>query len=62
MQFILICPIYGGYRKKYIKPYYWKNPSMSKLLQLFNAQNVKELYSLGTLIHSNQLKDKTRFT
>lgn len=50
-HFILICPIYEGYRKKYIKPYYWKKPSMCKLLQLFNVENVKELCNLGKFIH-----------
>lgn len=50
-QFILICPIYEGYRKKYIKPYYWKKPSMCKLLQLFHVENVKELCNLGKFIH-----------
>lgn len=23
LRFILICPIHEGYRKKFIKPYYW---------------------------------------
>ena len=31
----------------YIKPYYYRNPSVFKLLQLLSVQNVKELRNLG---------------
>ena len=33
-----------------IRPYYWRKPSVFKLLQLFNITNVKELCNLGKYI------------
>ena len=47
LHFILICPLYTNIRHKYIKPYYWKSPSVYKLIQLFALQNVKQLCNLG---------------
>ena len=40
-HFILKCPLYKGFRKFLIKPYYWKKPSMYKYIQLLSSNNVK---------------------
>jgi hypothetical protein len=50
-HFILKCPVYNNLRKRYIKPYYWKKPSVFKLLQLYSAQNIKDMCNLGKFIH-----------
>ena len=46
-HFILKCPFYSTLRQTYIKPYYYRNPSVFKLVQLLSVQNVKELRNLG---------------
>ena len=51
MHFILLCPLYLGLRSCLIKPYYWKKPSVYKLLQLLSTTNVKELCNLGKFIY-----------
>ena len=50
MHFILLCPMYTNLRCNLIKPYYWRKPSVFKLLQLFNKTNVKQLCNLGKYI------------
>ena len=50
MHFILLCPMYTNLRCNLIKPYYWRKPSVFKLLQLFNITNVKQLCNLGKYI------------
>ena len=42
-HFILICPTYRDIRKKFIKKYYWSNPSLYKV-QLLNVNNVRDLH------------------
>ena len=49
-HFVLKCPVYCDLRKKYIKHYYWRRPSVFKLVQLLSVNNVKELCSLGKFI------------
>ena len=49
-HFVLKCPVYCDLRKKYIKQYYWRRPSVFKLVQLLSVNNVKELCSLGKFI------------
>ena len=46
-HFILKCPFYSNLRHTYIKPYYYRNPSVFKLVQLMSVQNVRELRNLG---------------
>ena len=46
-HFILECIKYNDLRQKYIKPYYWRNPSVYKLVQLMSVRNIKELNNLG---------------
>ena len=37
-------------RKKFIKPYYFRKPSVFKLVQLLATQNVSELLGLGKFL------------
>ena len=46
-HFVLSCPLYSDLRKKYIKCYYWRRPSMFKLVQLFSVRNRKTLCNLS---------------
>ena len=39
MHFILLCPMYINLRCNLIKPYYWRKPSVFKLLQLVSIAN-----------------------
>ena len=48
---ILKCPLYNRLRCQYIKSYYRRNPSMYKLINLLNTNNVKELCMLGKFLH-----------
>lgn len=50
-HFVLKCPYYFELRKKYIKTYYYKNPSVFKLIQLLSVQNVSELGNLGKYLN-----------
>ena len=50
-HFILICPLYRDIRLKYIKTYYYKRPSMLKLVQLLSVQNVKSLNNLAKYLN-----------
>ena len=49
-HFILVCQRYNLLRKQFIKPYYWKNASTFKLVQLLNAENISTLRNLGKYI------------
>ena len=44
------CPRYDTCRKLYIKPYYVRNPSMAKLIQLLNTDNTTEMQKLAIFI------------
>jgi hypothetical protein len=46
-HFILECSRYDDLRRKYIKQYYWRNPSAYKLVTLSSVRNVKELNNFG---------------
>ena len=50
-HFILTCPLYNNLRIKYIKSYYYRRPSMFKLVQLLSVQNVKILCNLGKYLY-----------
>lgn len=54
-HFLLVCPLYDIFRKKYIKPYFWRRPSTFKLVQLLSSENVKIMINLGKCIN-NSLK------
>lgn len=51
-HFILICPFYAELRKKYIKSFYYKKPSVFKLSKLLSVNNTKELNNLGKYLSS----------
>ena len=50
-HFVCVCPACVHIRKKYIKQYYWKRPSMFKLVQLFNTENRKALNGLAKYVY-----------
>ena len=50
-HFVCVCPTYVHIRKKYTKQYYWKRPSMFKLVQLFNTENRKALNGLAKYVY-----------
>ena len=56
-HFILKCPLYQTLRTKYIKPYYYRRPSVFKLVQLLSVSNVKDLCNLGKFLYNS---DKLR--
>ena len=57
-HFIFICPLYYDIRLKYIKPYYFRYPSMLKLIQIFTSQSVKVLSNLAKyLTHANKRRE-----
>ena len=51
-HFILVCPLYHSLRKQYIKPYYWKNTSVYKLIKLLKINNIKKLRQFGKYLYS----------
>ena len=51
-HFILVCPLYNSLRKQYIKHYYWKNPSVYKLIKLLNIYNIKQLRQFWKYLYS----------
>ena len=59
-HFILICPQYFDLRIRYIKKYYYTRPSMLKLVQLFQKDNLTHLknfarYVIEAFKHRNSL-------
>ena len=49
-HFVLVCSLYITLRKKIIPSYYWRRPSMFKIIDLLNSNNVCLLQKLGSLI------------
>jgi hypothetical protein len=49
-HFIIECKLYQELRKKYIKPYYYRYPSMFKAIQLFQSENESELRKLAVFV------------
>jgi len=57
-HFILVCPLYINLRKLYIQRYYWKKPSVFKLINVFNIRSIKHLRNLGIfLYHATNLRN-----
>ena len=50
-HFILKCPIYNDLRVNYIKNYYYRRPSVFKLVQLLSVNNVKIVNNLGKYLY-----------
>ena len=50
-HFIFECPLYFHLRVKYIKKYYWKHPSMMKLIELCKTDNVIEIKNFSKYVY-----------
>ena len=46
-HFILICPFYKDIRENYIRQFYYRKPSMFKLIKLLNCSNINTLNGIG---------------
>ena len=54
---LLECPTYDNLRRKYIKQFYWKIPSVYKVIVLLSVKNIKELNQLSKYIYEcNKLR------
>ena len=49
-HYILICPYFRLNRELYIKPYYYRRPSMMQFEQLFSSKNKRTLSKLAKFI------------
>ena len=50
-HFMLECPVYASIRKQLINGYYWRRPSMHKLVKLFNTTKRKEIIALAKYVY-----------
>ena len=50
-HFMLKCPVYASIRKQLINGYYWRRPSMYKLVKLFNTTKRKEIIALAKYVY-----------
>ena len=46
-HFVFECSLYLAQRKNHISKYYWKRPSMMKLIELFSSENTKQLQKIS---------------
>ena len=58
-HFMLKCPTYQEFRIKFLKPYYYRIPSVFKLTQLLSTENVRELCNIGKFIKNAFIVRKT---
>ena len=58
-HFMLKCPTYQEFRVKFLKPYYYRRPSVFKLTQLLSTENVRELCNIGKFIKNAFIVRKT---
>ena len=49
-HYLFVCPKFSEERKQYIKPYYYRHPSMYKSIQLFQSKNTKVIRNLCLMI------------
>ena len=49
-HFLFKCVCYNDIRRRRIKPYYWNNPSVFKLIKLLNSTSSVELINLAIYI------------
>ena len=49
-HFVLECPIYVEFRRRYISKYYWQRPNMLKFIQLICSEHCKTLKNLSVFI------------
>ena len=60
-HFILICPCYSDTRKKFIRKYFYKNPSMFKFIELLKSDNRTNIVNLTNFI-KNAVSIRTSLT
>ena len=48
---VLICPIYLHFRKRHIKPYFYKRPSVHKFIELMQSSNKCIIKNLGKYVY-----------
>ena len=60
-HFILICSCYSDIRKKYIRKYFYQNPSMYKFIELLKSDNRTNIVNLAYFI-KNALSIRTTLT
>ena len=58
-HFILICPVYDEIRHKFLKPYFYKKPSMYKLINLLTSKKFKELCNIAKFLKSASILRKS---
>ena len=59
-HFILECPTLADFREKFIKPFYYRRPSVYKLVQLLSTKNTKLLVKLSKYLLNATERRKTR--
>ena len=58
-HFILTCPLYSHIRRKYLKPYYCRWPTITKFKILMSTNNKSELINIAKYIyHANNLREE----
>jgi hypothetical protein len=50
-HFVIVCPACHMLRVKYIKPFYFKHPSVFKFIELMQSEKVATLNKLGRFVH-----------
>ena len=50
-HFLLVCPLYRELRKKYLKSYYCRWPTLNKFDQLMSSKSKNELFNLSKYIY-----------
>jgi hypothetical protein len=48
---IMECSLYNNIRQRLIQRYFWKRPSMYKLIELFNTNREKKIRSLAKFVY-----------
>ena len=58
-HFLLVCPLYRELRKKYLKSYYCRWPTLNKFDQLMSSKSKNELFNLSKYIYfATKLRDE----
>ena len=52
-HFVLVCPVYSILRQKYIRPYYYKRPSVYKFTLLMQTKQQGVLQKLGKYVYES---------
>ena len=51
-HFLLVCPKYYNFRTQFLKPYYYRWPTLHKFQTLLSSQNTKQLFNLSKFIYT----------